>query len=314
MNQWLVLSATLPTSPSALRVRIWRALKATQCAMLREGVYLLPAFAPAAAQFRALDAAICESGAQSHLLELTARDDAQQAGFCELFDRADLHAEFAQSLKEARKAFKSASEADIRKSLRALEQQLQSLLEADFFPGKGLQQSTEGLRALRLEAERKLSPGEPEAGQGEVPKRNIADYQARTWATRARPWVDRLASAWLIARFIDKQPTFLWFTQAAKCPKSTLGFDFDGATFTHVGERVTFELLAASFALDQDLAIVRLGELVHCIDAGGIAVDEAAGLELLMRGLTVQHAKDDDLMHAANAIFDALYAAMQPAP
>jgi hypothetical protein len=282
--------------------------------MLREGVYLLPTFAPAAAQFRALDAAICESGAQSHLLELTARDDAQQAGFCELFDRSDLHAAFAQSLKEARKTLKSASEADIRKNLRVLEQQLQSLLETDFFPGKGLQQSTEGLRALRLEAGRKLSPGEPEAAQGDVPRRNIADYQGRTWATRTRPWVDRLASAWLIARFIDKQPTFLWLTRAAKCPKSALGFDFDGATFTHVGERVTFEMLAASFALDQDPAIVRLGELVHCIDAGGIAVDEAAGLELLVRGLTVQHAKDDDLMHAANAIFDTLYSAMQPTP
>ena len=80
-----------------------------------------------------------------------------------------------------------------------------------------------------------------------------------------------------------------------------------------MGERVTFEVVAASFGLDQDPALTRLGELVHFIDMGGIAVDEAPGLELLVRGLQAQHAGDDALLSAALPLFDTLYAALRNA-
>ena len=116
MTHWLILTATLPTSPSGLRVRIWRKLKSSHCATLREGVYILPASATTAPSFWEMDEAIRSAGAESHLLEVQARDAAQESGFRALFDRHDLYAEFAQTLKEARKAFKSASEADVRKA------------------------------------------------------------------------------------------------------------------------------------------------------------------------------------------------------
>jgi hypothetical protein len=167
---------------------------------------------------------------------------------------------------------------------------------------------------LRQETERQLSPGEPVAANGDIPLRAIGDFQGKTWATRARPWVDRLATAWLVHRFVDKAPTFLWLANARKCPKHALGFDFDGASFTHAGERVTFEVVAASFGLDKDPALRRLGELVHCIDIGGIAVDEAPGLELIVRGLQAQHAGDDALLAAALPLFDTLYAALRTSP
>ena len=314
MTPWLILTATLPTTPSGLRVRIWRNLKSTHCATLREGVYILPATAASAKAFWEMDAAIREAGAESHLLELQARDAGQEAGFRALFDRTELYAEFAQSLKDARKAFKTTPEADIRKTLRTLEAQLQTILDADFFPGKSAQSATAGLLALRHETERRLSPGEPVTATGDVPLLAIGDFQGKTWATRARPWVDRLATAWLVQRFVDKAPAFLWLANAIKCPKSALGYDFDGATFTHVGERVTFEVVAASFGLDKDPALQRLGELVHFIDIGGIAVDEAPGLEMLVRGLQAQHAGDDDLLTAAIPLFDTVYAALRTTP
>jgi hypothetical protein len=261
-----------------------------------------------------MDAAIREAGADAHLLELQARDAAQEAGFRALFDRSDLYAEFAQALKDVRKSLKSAAEADIRKIMRALELQLQSVVAADFFPGKAAEAAASGLRTLRQEAERQLSPGEPAAAAGEIPVLAVAHYQGKTWATRTRPWVDRLATAWLVQRFVDKKPTFLWLANAKKCPKNALGYDFDGATFTHVGklgaERVTFEVVAASFALDQDPGLKRLGELVHFVDIGGIPVDEAAGLELVVRGLQAQHLDDDALLDAALPLFDTLYTAL----
>ena len=78
MLDWLILSATLPTSPSGLRVRVWRALKATGCATLREGVYLLPAAAASAAQLRTLAQGIRDGGAEAHLLQLQASDAVQE--------------------------------------------------------------------------------------------------------------------------------------------------------------------------------------------------------------------------------------------
>src|SRR3546814_6533704 len=81
--------------------------------------------------------------------------------------------------------------------------------------------------------------------------------------------VDRLACAWLIHRFIDSQARFLWLESPALCPADALGFDFDGATFTHIEARVSFEVLLASFGLDQP-GLRRIGALVHYLDVGGV--------------------------------------------
>lgn len=96
-----------------------------------------------------------------------------------------------------------------------------------------------------------------------------------------------------------------------ECPKSALGYDFDGATFRHTGDKVTFEVVAESFGLLGDAALQRLARLVHYIDVGGIPVNEAPGFEMLVRGLQARHADDDQLLVAALPVFDAYYAAMQ---
>ncbi len=308
---WLVLTATLPTSPSGLRVRVWRALKATGAGTLREGVYVLPGHAPTATTLWALERTIAEAGAEAHMLVLQARDEAQAQSFRALFDRSALFAEYLQSVKQARAAIRRSTGAELRKMLRALETQLQALQAHDFFPGMGSQQAADALAALRQEIQRHLSPDEPASTDAAIAARSIAEYQGRTWATRQRPWVDRLGTAWLIQRFIDQRPRFTWLANPQKCPKSALGYDFDGATFSHVGDKVTFEVVAESFGLMQDPALQRLASLVHCIDVGGIPVDEAAGVEMLVRGLQARHADDDELLAAALPVFDACYAALQ---
>lgn len=311
---WLILTATLPTSPSGLRVRVWRTLKTIGCAPLRDGVYLLPSDAPTAADFRAIERVIRDGGAEAHMLEVTARDEAQEATFRALFDRSEQYADFTQSLKAARKGMAGRSEAELRKTLRTLEQQLQAIQALDFFAGEPAASARAGLEVVRTEVERALSPGEPAAAHGDVPRLDTGAHQGRTWATRTRPWVDRLATAWLILRFVDRSARFLWLAETRECPPSALGFDFDGATFTHVGDKVSFEVVAASFALDGDPALKRLGQLVHFIDIGGIPVDEAAGIELLVRGLQRLHADDDALLAAAVPMFDSLYAALRHHP
>lgn len=314
MTSWLILTATLPTHPSALRVRVWRALKATHAGTLREGVYLLPSTAPTAQALWDIEKLIQDSGADGHMLVVTARDEAQEQTFRAQFDRSDLYTELLQSIKEARGTIKTASEAELQKALRGLEQQLHAIQVSDFFPGKPADMAVAALATLRQEVARHLSPGEPLPRADAITQESIGDFQGRTWATRARPWVDRLATAWLVQRFIDKSPKFVWLADPKKCPKSALGFDFDNARFTHVGDKVSFEVVAYTFGLDTDSGVQRLGELVHYIDVGGIPVDEAAGVETIVRGLQAQHPQDDALLTAFFPIFDSLYAALKERP
>lgn len=313
MTSWLILAATLPAAPSGLRVRIWRALKATHAATLREGVALLPAQAPTAAALRALEQEILAAGASAHLLELPARDAAQEAAFQALFDRREAHAGFQAELAAAAPVLARGGEVAGRRLLRQLERRLQELEAGDFFPGPSAAQSRQAWQALREQAERLWSPGEPVAVARALERLDRADFQGRRWVTRARPGIDRLATAWLILRRVDPQARFLWLADPAQAPSDALGFDHDGARFTHVGERVSFEVVAESFGLLDEPGLAALGALVRALDTGGPAPDEAPGVACLLRGLQRLHADDDALLQAALPLFDALRAG-GPAP
>jgi HPt (histidine-containing phosphotransfer) domain-containing protein len=311
---WLALIVALPTSPSAVRVRLWRALKASGCGPLRDGVYLLPDRPDSARVFDGLAEEVRQAAGDATLLEFVARDAEQQAQFEALFDRSAEYRDFERDLARQRRELKSAAETVGRRALRALAQRLEALRSIDFFGGDRGLKAAVALESLRLDCEARWSPGEPAARLvGRIERFDPADFQGRTWATRRRPWVDRLASAWLIARFIDPRARFVWLKASAKPPKGALGFDFDGATFSHLDGKVTFEVIAASFGLDGDEALRRIGEAVHYIDVGGAASEEAAGLEAMVRGLQAQHADDDALLAAAKSVFDSLYAGLQGA-
>ncbi|WP_341678899.1 chromate resistance protein ChrB domain-containing protein [Niveibacterium sp. SC-1] len=311
MTIWHVLIATLPSKPSALRVRVWRALKATGAGSLREGVYVLPGHAPTVAALRALESTILQAGAAAFLLQAQARDDAQEHAFRELFDRTAAYGSFLEEAKQARAALAKGDAPAVRAALRQLEQQLRAVEAIDFFPHEARDKARTAHSALRHEFDRLLSPGEPTPTDVRIARLSIADYQGRTWATRRRPWIDRLGSAWLIARFVDAKPQFAWLDDPSQCAQPMLGYDFDGARFSHVGDKVSFEVIAESFGLLDDAGVRKLGSLIRYIDIGGVPVDEAAGLETLIRGLQRLHADDDALLTASLPLFDALHSALK---
>ena len=311
-EKWLALVTTLPTSPGAVRVRTWRALKASGCGALRDGVYLLPDRPDCARLFADLATAVREADGEATMLEFEARDAEQQAQFEALLDRSAEYRAFETELAQQRRSLRSTAEVAGRRTLRALAQRLDALRAIDYVGGDRGPKAAAALETLRLECEARWSPGEPTGLQKVTIERlDPVDYQRRIWATRERPWVDRLASAWLIRRFVDSSARFMWLKPKAKVPKGALSFDFDGATFTHVDGKVTFEVIVASFGLDYDETLRKIGEAVHYIDVGGASSEEAAGLEAMMRGLQAQHADDDALLAGAEAVFDALYAGLR---
>lgn len=291
---FLALLVTLPTRQSAGRMRVWRALRALGCATLRDGVYLLPeseAHAAALAEV-AEEARRVEGSAELYLL--TGRDEPQQARLAALFDRGDDYARLIAAIGKAKR-----SDA---KTLRALRRDFAALSAIDFFPGEARRQAEAALTAREAAAS-----GEPGSVAGRIRRLAQTDFSQRTWATRKHLWVDRMASAWLIRRFIDRKAQFLWLDDPKRCPKKALGFDFDGAAFTHVDGRVTFEVLAASFGLDADPALARIGAIVHFLDVGGVPVAEAAGIEAVLAGARAAAPNDDKLLIEAGRLFDSLY-------
>lgn len=311
MNAWTLLILTLPSRPNAVRVRVWRALKALGCAALRDGAYLLPADAPQAKDLAAIVADVQAHGGTASLLDVRARDAVQQQGLRALFDRAGAYERWRDSARVLRGALRRLDEAAARRRLRALDESLAAIARIDFFAGAAAAQAQAEAEALRAAVDARFSPGEPRMRAGRLERSDPRKFRGRRWATRARPWVDRLACAWLIRRFVDPRAQFVWLdasTKSPKTPRGAIGFDYDGATFTHVGGRVTFEVMAAAFGLDDDAGLRRIGEIVHFLDVGGIAVPEAAGVEAVLAGLRSAEPDDDKLVRAAAAVFDALYA------
>ncbi|RJG17751.1 chromate resistance protein ChrB domain-containing protein [Massilia cavernae] len=307
-TSWILLIATLPASSTASRMRLWRAVKSLGCATLRDGVYLLPFQTELDYRLKKLSDEVRQDGGNSWVLRVAADPRPGESGFGAMFDRTGVYDDLCRSLDGAAVEMKGQAPADIARNLRKMRKELESIRAIDYFPSEASALAEAAWLRYVQSAEAAMSIGEPAAVAGEIPLLPRDEYRGRRWATRKRIWVDRVASAWLIQRFIDPEAEFLWLDSPLDCPADALGFDFDGATFTHVGECVTFEVLLASFGLSQDPALARLGALVRNLDAGGGYVPEAVGFEALMHGARKRGLTDDQLLANVGAVLDSLHA------
>jgi hypothetical protein len=145
------------------------------------------------------------------------------------------------------------------------------------------------------------------------PAADAATYQARTWVTRQGVKIDRMASAWLIRRFIDREARFKFVAARGYRPASgEVRFDMYEAEFTHQGAACTFEVLLERFGL-RDPALRAIAEIVHDIDCKEekFGRAEAAGVALVVDGIARAHAEDPARLERAAAVFDDLYAQLE---
>ena len=305
---WLLLVITLPTSSATGRMRLWRAFKSLGCAALRDGAYLLPSGAGRREALRALGDECAREGGSAWLMTVTPDSSDDQSAYRQLFDRSEQYAELRTSWRNENRGIRALSMSELTRLKRRSQKELDALRATDFFPSESSAETEAAWVDFSKRIDALLSPGEPHETAGRVPRLDRAKYRGRTWATRKRLWVDRVSSAWLIRRFIDPEAKFRWLAKPSDCPKRVLGFDFDGATFTHVGDLVTFETLIASFDLGGDAALVRLGAMVHALDVGGEPVPEAKGFEAVMAGARERIEDDDKLLIEMSAVLDSLYA------
>lgn len=303
----LILS--LPARNSTMRMRVWRALKEGGCGVLRDGVYVLPAGSAGAAVLAQMESEIASAGGFAMTVELRLKTADQLARVQKLFDRSADYGALVSKIDAAKIALPRLGVRRAQTAVRRLQSSLEKLSGIDFFPGEANQQAANAISALEHHLKAVYSHGEPRPSKKRLRHLDRPRYSNRLWATRKDPWVDRLASAWLIKRFIDRDAKFVWIERPRERPAKAIGFDFDGAEFTHTGNRVTFEVLLASFGLDNDPALAAIGAAVHFLDVGGIPVADAKGLETVLRGIKGKAKNDDSLLAEAMRILDLFYAA-----
>jgi hypothetical protein len=313
MSDFTALVLSLPTHNSTLRMRLWRALKQTGCGVLRDGVYLLPSSGAGDEALARLESEVRAAGGFAMTLEVKARTAAQLAELPKLFDRAGEYGTLVGQIRLDKAALARLGARRAQTRIHRLERALQRLAAIDFYPGEAKAQAESALADLKGTYRTVYSGGEPRTSRRRPRQLDAARYQKRIWATRKAPWVDRLASAWLIKRFIDRDARIQWIDRPSDRAKNAVGFDFDGADFTHVGKRVTFEVLLSSFGLEADAGLAAIAAAVHFLDVGGIPVPDARGLETMLKGAREKARSDDALLADAMRTFDLLYAAYRTA-
>jgi hypothetical protein len=297
---WLVLIAQLPAKPDYLRVKLRRRIQRIGALSLRGAVYVLPNREDTREDFMWLrgeligddgDAIVCSARA------LVGISDAElEARFRELRD-----ADYREIVATAEALASAGVSEEMGRELARLRRRVDEVSKVDFFTSPG---QAEALRALDQLAA--VAAGATQSAA----RAEQGAYNGRTWVTRAGVFVDRMASAWLIRRFIDRRATFRFTSDASYVSKAAeLRFDMFDGEFTHEGDRCTFETLLARFELD-DPALHALAEIVHDIDCKDekFARSEAAGVELVLRGLVSDEPDDSRRLERGSTIFDALLA------
>jgi hypothetical protein len=308
VTTWLMLIVALPTHPSSLRVRAWRKLRALGAVALKNSVWVLPFSPERLERLQWLTQAIQKDRGEATLVRVDRIENLSEADVVRLFHQAReadyraLATRYRTSLRGLGRRARGVAAGRGAAELTRLGRELDRVRELDFFEAPGYQE----VDRLRATAEMHLRPPAAEPAAASLP-----DLRGRLWATRPRPHIDRLASAWLIRRFIDADARFL-FAHPAEFPPETVPFDVMGAEFGHQGEDCTFETLLKRSALDRPPLRI-LAEIVHEADLRDGRYDrpETDGIDLAVRGLAAAIKDDQELLGQALALFDGVYSVLE---
>jgi hypothetical protein len=309
---WLAYVTALPTEDPAARMRVLRTLESLGCAVLRDGVFLLPDTPAARQGLTSLSDHIARINGSAHLLSVNSLDEAQTQQFLGLFDRTHKYNELIKTVESLKSAVGFTDSVSIMRLLNQHKRDFKNISTLDFFPSeskeraaRALAEAEQAVHALMFpEAQKKTSTLDT---TGKL-------YFRRVWATRKPLWADQLASAWLIRRFIDPEAKLLWLDRNQECPANAIGYGYAGATFYNTRDRVTFEEILSGFRLERNTALARIGALIHALNAGETKVAEAAGVQTLIQGAVRRTENEDQLLAETEMTFDLLYEAYFEAP
>src|SRR6185437_14469181 len=310
-QRWLLLVHQLPSKPAYFRVKVWRRLQALGAVAVKNSVYALPAGEQTQEDFEWLLREIVEGGGEGLICEARLIDGLSDEQVHGVFNHAreadydalanDLRA-FAETLADG-----EGKPGDPQIRLGRLRARLGQIAVLDFFGANG-RETVEGLLGA---LETRLRDKEADMEKDEAPHvvAGPESLKGRLWVTRQGVYVDRIASAWLIQRFIDPEARFKFVSAKGYEPEpGELRFDMFDGEFTHEGDRCTFEVLLARTGL-HDPALTAIGQIVHDIDLkdSKYGRDEAGGIARLIEGIAAANREDRKRIERGGAIFNDLY-------
>jgi hypothetical protein len=310
--EWLILIYSLPPEAATSRVRVWRRLKKLGAVTLRNSVYILPFGEERDEICQWLCQEIYRVEGEATLLRVNKIENLPNEEIVASFQRAR-NEEYAKltedgkTLLERLKGLLQEETLGLADELRVLERRLANLKEVDYFHATGHKEAELMLKQCRG-AIREIFEREKNLALEEGNALNPEQFRDKTWITRPRPHVDRIATAWLIYRFIDLKAKFA-FTDEYENIRGGIPFDYPGAEFSHHGEDCTFETFTKRFGL-KDGALKFIAEIVHDTDLKDdkFGREEAKGLDAVIKGLGAIITDDHSLLRQGFFIFDALYA------
>jgi len=288
---------------------VWRRLRSLGAVPLKRSAYLLPDTPDRYEDFQWLAQEIQREGGDATLVRVQQIENMSETDVLRLFHEpsdADYRAMAVRYRKLLQTADRksAAGGARVRDELGRLAKEHQRIHEIDFFGAPG------GAEVRRLEEALSMRTRRPESARREEPRPtlDLGTLRGRRWVTRPRPQVDRIASAWLIKRFIDSTAEFV-FAPPAEFPKDAIPFDAPNVELSHQGEDCTFETLVKRARL-RDRRLVRLAEVVHEADLrdGKYAHEEARGIDVAIRALLAASPDDHTVLTQGMALFEGLYA------
>ena len=304
-SRLLLLIHQIPPKPDYFRVKIWRRLQRVGAVAVKNSVYVLPKSDATLEDFQWILREISEGGGDASLCEAGFVQGLTDAQIESLFQAAR-DADYAAVAEEAREITRKLkprrgddSSVQLEASITKLRNRLSEIVAIDFFDSLG-RQTAEGL-VSSLEQATQRTDHDDSAGA-------LAEYRGRTWVTRKGIHVDRMASAWLVRRFIDEQAKFKFVPARGYQPqKGEIRFDMFDAEFTHEGDRCTAEVLMARFAPNAS-ALRPIVEIVHNIDLKDAKFErpETAGVEALITGICTRSKDDEERLDRGSATFEDL--------
>ena len=309
---WFVLTYSLPTqSRSSPRVAIWRRLRRLGALTVAGGVQVLPDREECLEAFQWLAQEIRKAKGEAQVMRVERFEGLTDQQLADLFCAARTadYREIGTQAAKLKGRLKKASSKDASRAhneLVKLRRRYADVARVDYF------ECSEGRRvASRLSAvEQLLSP--PLAKAKDMPSATLKDYRDKRWVTRPRPYVDRLACAWLIRRFINPQAVIRY---SEKPRPAEIAFDMEQGQFGHHGNLCTFETMRLAFGFD-DPAIRAIAEIVHEIDLqdGRYTRPETVGVDAVLEGWWKSDLPDAELEARGITLFDALYSKLTPSP
>jgi len=297
-DKWLLLIHQIPPKPDYFRVKVRRRLQRIGAVALKNSVYVLPSRPQTIEDFRWLLREIVAEGGEATVCE---------AEFVEGITRDDLEGMFrAERDRDYAELILAAKESEIETDLGRLRRRLEEIMEIDYFSAPGRRATEQALTTIEA---RLHAP----AGRAGGRQRGAETMTGRTWVTRRDVFVDRIASAWLIRRFIDPKARFKFVGSKTYQPKSgEVRFDMFEAEYTHEGDRCTFETLLERAGL-RDRTLIAIAEIVHDIDCKDekFGREEAAGVAAMVRGIARTNPADAARLERGAAAFDDLYASLR---